>query len=333
MHVSIAIVRALVEELELRGLDARGPLAELGFDEASLDDPLGRVDIDTYVALVDRALALTGDPRLGLAIGARIPTTTIHVVSHAALACRTLREAWSWFSRASRLVLTEGRFELETRDGLAALVYDHPILPPRLATYDAELCLSFILRVMRAIAPTGVLRWVELRHAAPDDISDYRRVFEADVRFGRARNAIVGDASVLDVPQRHADPVLFALLRHHTDRLLAELDAERFFAERVRHVIRSAEQPATLGAEDVARALNVSVHSLRRALAREGRSIRSVVDEALRELACSHLANPATPVKEVAYALGFSEPSAFHRAFKRWTGMTPAEFRASRGGG
>lgn len=330
MHVSIAIVRALIEELELRGLDADELLRVAGIPADRLDDPLERVDIETYVALVDASLARTDDPRLGLAIGARVPATTLHVVSHAALACRTLRDAWEWFSRASRLVLTEGRFTLSDADGVVELAYDHPAMPDRLATYDADFCLALVYRTARTIAPLARLHRIEFRHAAPSDVAPYRRVFDADVRFGCARNSIVGESDVLDLPQRHADPVLFSILRGHTDRLLDELDTDRFLAARIRHLVRMSESPATLGSIDVARTLDMPVHTLRRALQREGRSIRGVVDEALRELACSHLANARMSVKEIAYTLGFSEPSAFHRAFKRWMGTTPAEFRSAR---
>ncbi len=329
MHVSIAIVRSLIEELELRGEAGSALLTSVGLSSALLDDPLERVDIETYVRLVDGALAVTGDERLGLAIGSRVPTTTVHVVAHAALACRTLRDAWLWFSNASRLVLSEGRFSLRDDDGVFEFVYEHPVMPRRLATYDADFCLALIYRIARAIAPNAALYRVEFRHEAPRDIAPYKNVFDADVRFGCAENAIFGDARALDVPQRHADPVLLSLLRGHTDRLLAELSAERYLLARIRHLVRSSECPVAIGADDVARALDMPVHSLRRALMREGKSVRVVLDEALREIACAYLENARMSVKEVAYALGFSEPSAFHRAFKRWMGKTPAEFRSA----
>ena len=316
MHVSIAIVRSLIEELELRGEASGALLASVGLSSALLDDPLERVDIETYVRLVDGALAVTGDERLGLAIGSRVPTTT-------------LRDAWLWFSNASRLVLSEGRFSLRDDDGVFEFVYEHPVMPRRLATYDADFCLALIYRIARAIAPNAALYRVEFRHEAPRDIAPYKHVFDADVRFGCAENAIFGDARALDVPQRHADPVLLSLLRGHTDRLLAELSAERYLLARIRHLVRSSECPVAIGADDVARALDMPVHSLRRALMREGKSVRVVLDEALREIACAYLENARMSVKEVAYALGFSEPSAFHRAFKRWMGKTPAEFRSA----
>ena len=82
---------------------------------------------------------------------------------------------------------------------------------------------------------------------------------------------------------------------------------------------------------DVAQELGLTLHSLRRELRRDGQSVRGLVENAMCELACGLLATAETPIKEIAYRLGFSEPSAFHRAFKRWTGTTPAEFRAGRG--
>lgn len=329
MHVSIAIVRSLIQELEIRGFGGGPLLSSVGLETALLDDPLERVDIETYVKLVDAALAMTGDAWLGLAIGSRVPTTTVHVVAHAALASRTLRDAWLWFSHASRLVLTEGRFTLRDDDGVAELVYEHPVMPPRLERYDADFCLALIYRIARAIAPSASLYRVEFRHAAPKDTTPYTRVFDTNVRFGCAENAIFVDARALDVPQRHADPVLLSLLRSHTDRLLAELTTDRYLMARIRYLVRSSACPVAIGADDVARALDMPVHSLRRALMREGKSVRVVLDEAMREIACAHLANARMSVKEVAYALGFSEPSAFHRAFKRWMGTTPAEFRSA----
>jgi AraC-like DNA-binding protein len=134
-------------------------------------------------------------------------------------------------------------------------------------------------------------------------------------------------AGTLAPPQREADPWLRALVEQRARALLEQLGPGTAFAARVAVAVGYAIQRGSVGLEVVARELAIGSRTLQRRLATEGRTFRAVVDDARRELAQQYLADRGQSVADVALLLGFSEQAAFHRAFVRWTGITPGQFR------
>ena len=170
-------------------------------------------------------------------------------------------------------------------------------------------------------------------HAAPDYASEYARVIEIPYRFDARCYAIVGSAALLDRPLPKADSRLCELLEQHAEELLARLPAGDAFEDRVRKQIASLLPSGETHADRVAETLGVSTSTLRRRLREAGTSHRQLLDAVRCDLACSALLGKDVSVNEVAFLLGFSDASAFHKAFRRWTGQSPSEFaRAARNG-
>jgi AraC-like DNA-binding protein len=167
------------------------------------------------------------------------------------------------------------------------------------------------------------------RHAAPGDLTEHRRFFGARVRFGGAANGLVLPRRLLDLPLVAAEPGLTAVLERHMRTLAERMPTVESLSARVRQIVAGA-LPEALGEEAVARRLRISRRTLQRQLAVEGTSFRAVFDALRRDLATRYLHEREIGVAEVAFLLGFSEASAFHRAFRRWCGTTPASFRGSR---
>jgi AraC-like DNA-binding protein len=171
-------------------------------------------------------------------------------------------------------------------------------------------------------------RRVAVRHEAPGDADAYERWFNAPVAFGAKRVEIVFDAQLLDLPVVGADPTLVRLLDRHIEQVLARLPRAASLVDRVRaEAARSISDGAAPTAASIARALNMSERTLLRRLSEEDATPSDIIADVRRELASQYLRDPAVSITEAAFLLGYSEPSAFHRAFKRWTGVTPAEFR------
>jgi AraC-like DNA-binding protein len=146
------------------------------------------------------------------------------------------------------------------------------------------------------------------------------------VEFGREFNALVGQRRYLDVVQPYADAFTNSSAGELIERKLVQLQTRRrSMAEQVRTVLQDNMQAACLRANDPALILGLTKRQLRRRLAMEGVSLGSLVDQARRDHACRELRS-GTSIKTVASQLNFSEPSAFHRAFKRWTGQTPHDY-------
>jgi AraC-like DNA-binding protein len=173
---------------------------------------------------------------------------------------------------------------------------------------------------------------VDFRHAAPADASEHARLFGVSPRFGVEVNAIEFDRATIEQPLASADPALSSVIERHAEALLAARpEPAETTANRVRRLLGAMLGEGEVSLAGAASRLRMSERSLQRRLAAEGVSFDAVLDELRRDLALRYLADARLAIAEVAYLLGYSEPSAFHRAFKRWTGETPAEARLNLG--
>jgi AraC-like DNA-binding protein len=194
--------------------------------------------------------------------------------------------------------------------------------------HTAEFLLAVWVRAGRLATGTD---WAPLEvrfaHSAPNDVDDHARFFRAPVHFDCGENALVLPAALLDMPCVRADGALLAVLDRYAADRLGRLPQTTTLAERVRAALIEQLVGTEPGAVRMAAQLKMSVRTLNRGLAAEGTSYTALLDQLRHELATRHLADDRVSIAEVAFLLGFSELSSFYRAFRRWTGRTPVEFR------
>ena len=174
------------------------------------------------------------------------------------------------------------------------------------------------------------LRAVELPEPAPPH-SDYPSVFGLAPDFDAPAASIAMDSSFLDAPVVRDEEELVEFLRNLPGALLFRQDYHPSTSSRVRRMIERRSSPDLLTVGDVARPLNVSAQHLRRLLRDEGTTFREIKEDVLRDAAIAALARGRETVDELSDRLGFSEPSAFRRAFRRWTGSPPGAYRLAQG--
>lgn len=334
MFVSVIVVRAVFAELRRSHIATDDLCAELGLDEASLLDLHTRISLDQLHHLVTTAMALTGDDALGLTIGCRSPESMLQVLGHLIVSCRTMREALNLFRDYAGLVAEGMTWGLYEQRELASFSFECPIFMGPTTRFGAECVLTLASRIGMHFSPDPEERPTEVtfQHAAPSYQYRYATVFGCPVKFERPRNEIIFPRRMLDEPQPHADPTLCTVLRDAADRLLREVQAPRTVAERIRVQLRTQANLALVDPVQLARSVGLTRRSLRRRLADEGVSLTALLDEERCRVACSELLRADGSIKQVAERVGFSEPSAFHRAFKRWTGLTPLQYSRSRVG-
>src|SRR5262245_50542607 len=168
---------------------------------------------------------------------------------------------------------------------------------------------------------------VHFAHAAPPATAEYSDYFGCPVQFSSGQNGMILPLELLDIPCKGSDPALLAVLDRYVIDRLARAPSGTSQADRVRSAILNALKAGEPSASGIAHQLKMSVRTLHRQLAIEGTTYRAVLDHLRKEMATAHLANHRIAITEVAFLLGFSELSAFYRAFHRWNGCTPADFR------
>jgi AraC-like DNA-binding protein len=327
MMVSIVLVRGILAELKTNGVDTASVLEGLPLTDDALSDVRGRLPISDFDVLVTRAMALRTDPGFGLTLAQNAPANMLQILGLMLLSSRTLRDAFALLTRYSELTADGVSYSLSEHGQQATFTYHCPISVDATSRFAAEFTLVTVLRVAQHFfggvhyLPTRV----QFEHAEPSYRERYEPIFGCPVAFGQRSNALTFPQAILDQVQFHADSTVNAALCQMGDQVLSELARPRSLSDRVRVLLQANGALASVDPTRLARGVGLTRRALRRRLAAEGTSLSDLVDEARCKVACEELRR-AGSIETVAERVGYSERSAFHRAFKRWTGQTPIEY-------
>lgn len=317
----------VISGLEALEHDADAVLRAAPIQRNLFDDPDGRVPHRTMMKLWQEALERTGDDNLGIHIAEASPIASFGLHAYTVLSSPTLRQAYRRGCRyqrliheATNLVFEEGPTEGRLRHALpgGGSVPRHP----------AEFLVTAWLRLGRLVAGEDwTPNLVSFSHPAPDDLAEHTRVFGPSIRFESGMTALSVAAPILDAANQRADEGLLQILDEHARGLLRRVPNDPTLSDTVRARLEAALENGAPTAERIAANLNLSVRSLHRGLKAEATTFREILDQLRHERAAAMLPDSRFSIPEIAYLLGFAEISSFYRAFKRWTGTTPADFR------
>jgi AraC-like DNA-binding protein len=331
MGVSTVMVRVLVDAVERSGVPREELLRSLDVDPARLTEVEGRFDLREFGALQVRAMDLTRDDALGLHMAERTHDSAFDLIAHLVSHAPTLRDALGLCAQFRRLLMDDSYVTLRETRTSAALHYHFARTFERADRMQAEFVVAGFLRLARVFAgPSVVPQAASFEHARPAHHREVARVFGEVVRFGQPTTGVTFDRAVLDRVQLHQHPELFALLRSHAERALDRVAVGLGPADQIKRYLLARPPARIPDLSTAARDLGLSARSLRRRLAADETSYRALVRATLEASAGHMLRDPRQSIQETAWALGFSNVGAFHRAFKRWTGMTPAQYRERR---
>jgi AraC-like DNA-binding protein len=287
-----------------------------------------RVDLHEAYESVSHWMKSTGDLDLGLKAGRTMCLGSGGVLEYAMHSAATVRESMSVARRYSRL-FSDGldpKLELE---GDRAVVRLETKLPwaRGVADFTVSAWYTNHVRAQFADAPNFEV-WFS--YERPDDVLEYERTFGgAQLRFGAPVDGFAFDVDFVERPLPSADALLHAVHCEHLEVLHAGLPAPMNLAVRVRQLVAGELRRGRPTAVAVARQLHMSRRTLVRRLDAEGTSFTAQLDELRRQLALRFVCSPNLPLNEITTLLGFSHVQGFHRAFKRWTGLTPIQYRES----
>lgn len=323
-----AYVLQVADMLGRLGLSGDQLLAQAGLSRDQLADPRSRVPLVVANELLARVIALTGEPALGILLGARMKVSQHGYIGFAAMTARNVGEALMIAERFAPLRSTAVELRLVVEDDAAALslVFDTELEPLRQTSVLAVVV--GLVQMATAITGKALTGRAELNFPRPDYMDRFLPLLGDSVAvFEQPANRLVFQADYLELPLMLADSIATRLALDQCERELAALGEQAQLVGRVRRLIESAREGFP-SQEAVASALHVSPRTLKRQLAAQGTTFSHVLDEVRCEKALLLLGNRALSVERVADRLGYSDVANFTRAFRRWTGKTPTAFRA-----
>ena len=317
----------IADVLQSLGADPLALLAEAGLDPQVFADPDHRISLPVHNHLVALAVARTGCRHLGLLVGQR---DGLHSIGLAGLLVKyspDVETALRSFVRYLPTHVHGAGSALTVDGGVATLSWEFHT--PHLEATDqvSDGALAVMFNVLRELCGTG---WtpIEVRfaHRRPDDVAPFRLFFRTTLRFDAEEYALRFSAEWLRHPVPYADAELRRLLQKEIDAL--DLRHAADFAEQVRRVLRTALITGHGAAEQVAALFSMHPSTLARRLKAEGLGYRQMVEECRYEMARDMLRHSAMEVSQIAAMLDYADASAFTRAFRRWSGTTPARWRS-----
>lgn len=321
-------IRIAVDALGRLGYDTEPLLVGAGLRRSDRDDPDGRIPCATTAALFCHALQQRPMKNLGIRIAAVTPIGAYPLIDYLIVTSQSVGAGLEQLARYFRLVGTNRRFDVHDDEDPIRLVYEGPPNP-----FDCEYGIALcILHLREETEDRFRAEHVSFAHT-PDDAAEIERVLGCPVRANASWNGWTMSRDAWKCPLRRRDPILRGVLERQANEMMARLPAMSGVALEVRRLLASRVAGGDTRIGVVAQALARSARSLQRQLAAEGFSYQELVDLTRKEAAGRYLADSSLPIAEVAYLLGYSEPAAFHRAFKRWNDETPQAFRQGHGVG
>jgi AraC-like DNA-binding protein len=319
-------VQLLFEYLDAHGLAPEVVLGEPWPTPAR--HGLGGVAIERWEKLLESVEQHLNDPLIGLHVGQIITARHLGILGSVLLACDNFGAALQRFERYQRLIFDVIPMNIRIGPCWTELTWDiHEYQTRRLMdetgfTVMTQFCRSLI----RGTIPLTAVHFV---HSAPGDVKPYEDYFGCPVLFNQPEPLLRFPTEMLAMPLKSPDPALMAVLERHAEDLLAKLPQEEEIVERVRKEIAQLLQQGEPDIKRLSEMLCCSPRTLQRRLASAGTSFRHELNRVRHELARSYLQDPRLQIAEIALLLGYSEHSAFTRAYREWTGKTPQLDRAA----
>ncbi|MBK5354678.1 AraC family transcriptional regulator [Pseudomonas sp. TH41] len=318
---TVAIARAL----DASGVDSKRIFSAMGIALGVSTDPMTRLPVATMTRLYRACVDVTNNPYFGLAVAKHIHLTHLHALGYSLAASGTLMDFCRRLERYFRLVSQVAKANVTQTDDQVLMRFDHLL---ELCSETEDAFFGFLIRTMRLLYKQEFkpLR-VELCRPMPHEgAGPYLSLFRAPVLFGQASSLLVFDKAELVQALSGSCPELAQVNDNIIISYLARLDKSDVITGVTQKIIEFLPD-GDCTRDKVASALCMSPTKLQLKLSQRGTNFQQLLDDTRKELACSYLSQASRPVTEITFLLGFSDTSNFTRAFKRWTGLSPTDFR------
>jgi AraC-like DNA-binding protein len=324
--IAICFVAAALQSVRARRLDADALLKQVGLSPALLHSPQARVSAKHYGALW-RLVALKLDDEFFGQDSRRMKAGSFAMICRSLLNCKTLRQAIERSLRFYALILDDIGGKLEVSGGEASItLHQSPGTAQRVFAHEV------LLMLLHGVACWLVGRRIPIKraqfsYAEPVHSAEYRLMYSTSISFQAPNTGIVFDAGYLALPIVQNERTVKEFLRNAPENILVKYKNGSSLAAKIRRRLRQSLPGDLPEFEALAEEMHLTPATLRRRLHEEGTFYQSIKDQLRRDLAIGYLSHSKRSAMDIGLELGFSERSAFHRAFKKWTGASPGEFR------
>jgi len=332
--ISVGNLQVIQQVLVNEGVDPKPLLETYGISSALLGTAYARISLSKYMRIGSEAIELTGKPWLGLLLGKNIHPGNMGITGLAAMTAPTLSAALSTTIRFESLgtknIRGHSRYYLEDETG-SPVCHLFSLSPyNRFNYFSVDTILSgWYSAAQWHVGQKDLLTRVEIEYPDLGQRDRFEEFFGCPVYFGSERNALIFSSGTGQLPCHYSNMANHKHALILCERELAALAGDSTFKDRVVEIIAPMLQGTPPGIEELAAHLGMASWTLRRKLKREETTFQQLLDQTRKELAQSYVSDSIHSTKEIAYILGFSSPAAFHRAFKRWLGVSPGQYRRS----
>jgi AraC-like DNA-binding protein len=319
--------RAFVEAFRGLGYDVERLLSEIGCPMAEFDNPDGQISCELSSEFFARTQQMRSLKNLWAHLGAATPDGAFKLLDYLVMTTDTVGEALRQLARYFKITGAPCTVEiLEDEDPVRMLFLANGTALKQVAEYSVALNVSRIRSETNGLARIDHASFVH----QPDDVRDLEQLLGCEVRVNGSWAGLAIPREVMAIPLRRRDPILREMLEQQADPVATAMPDLDGGALDVRRALAARLTKGQTGIDVVARDLGTSARTLQRRLASAGLSYQELLDGVRRDAAERYIAGTALSIGEIAYLLGYSEPAAFHRAFKRWHDVTPQAFREQR---
>ena len=323
----IKTIRLCLLAGQAHGIDAQQVLRAHGLDAALLSDPYARVSHTLVTQLWEDVPARAGDDAFGLHAAEQWHAQNHDAIDGALGHCQTLGEMFQLLSRYVRLMHDSAAVSIE-REGQRVRLAERWLPPAVIPRHFGELVMAmWVLRCRRLGGEGFQLREVGFAHPRPANLDEHRRLFGVPLRFSAAEYSITLDATTLDAKIASAEPLLGLVLQRHLQDELSRLPPRDDFLLSAKRAAQQLLRDPKIDLGGMARRLHVSERTLQRRLQQCETSFQALLEAARRDEALRLLGDERLALTEVAWMTGYADMSTFYRAFRRWTGKTPGDYR------
>ncbi len=329
--IAVSATNGLLDAIASAGAEPARLLTRLNLNGRVFSQEERYLPCTDFARLLEEAAVETGDAAFGLHFGARRDPRDIGPLIYAALNAPTIATAFDVAVRYLHVHNEAVEVSISsTSPSLVSLCYLHANIRLNRPRQFNEYSMSVAINMLRMMAGS---RWspreVQFSHARPDDVSEHLAMFRAPLLFDCPTNAIVVEREFYESSVPAADPRLYQIMRQYIDDVLSKMPRLDDRLSAIRKAIAEAMRERSPSLQAVARTLATSPRTLQRELKPYHLSFKNLLDDTRRQFALEYLKDPSNTLTQVAFLLGYSEVSAFNRAFRKWTGNTPLQYRRS----